>query len=54
MTWRKILGYGLIAGLQPRDMYDMMPGLILDLYIYRRDYDDMEHGIRRREEQIYD
>ena len=54
MTWRKILGYGLIAGLQTREMYDMMPGLILDLYICRRNYDDMEHGIQRREERIYD
>lgn len=54
MTCRKIMGYGLVAGLQLRDMYDMAPGLILDLYIYRRNYDDMEHGLKRMEEQIYD
>jgi hypothetical protein len=35
-------------------MWNMAPGLIMDLYVYRRDYDDMEHGIRREMEQIYD
>ena len=32
----------------------MPPGAILDFYIYRRDYDDMEHNIRREVPKIYD
>ena len=45
---------GLIAGLRYEEMQMMPPGLILDMYIYHRDYDDMEHGIRREVPQIYD
>ena len=35
-------------------MQMMPPGVILDMYIYRRNYDDMEHGIRRKVQPIYD
>jgi hypothetical protein len=28
-------------------MLDMAPGEILDLFIYRRNYDDNQHGIQR-------
>ena len=35
-------------------MQMMPPGLILDLFIYHRDYDDMENGVRRMTPQIYD
>jgi hypothetical protein len=28
-------------------MLDMPPGEILDLFIYRRNYDDNQHGIQR-------
>ena len=35
-------------------MQTMPPGLVLDMYIYHRSYDDMEHGIRRAAEPIYD
>ena len=47
MTARKIESYGLIAGISRRDMLDMAPGEILDLFIYRRNYDDNQHGIQR-------
>lgn len=46
--------WGLIAGLQFEEMQMMAPGVILDMYVYRRNYDDMEHGVRRRDEQAYD
>lgn len=46
--------WGLIAGLRYEEMQMMAPGLILDLYVYRRNYDDMEHGVRRNEEPAYD
>lgn len=32
----------------------LLPGLICDLYVMRMQYDDMEHGIRRKKETIYD
>ena len=48
------MGYGIVAGLRPDEMMKMAPGVILDMYVYRRDYDDMEHGIRREAEKIYD
>jgi len=32
----------------------LAPGLVCDLYILRMRYDDMEHGIRREKEKIYD
>ena len=35
-------------------MQAMAPGLVLDLYVFRRDYDDMENGVRREVQQIYD
>lgn len=32
----------------------MPPGMIMDLYVYRMRYDDMEHGIKRVRPAIYD
>jgi len=26
----------------------MKPGAVMDLYIYRRNYDDVQHGITRK------
>ena len=49
-----VASYGLIAGLKLDEMWNMAPGLILDLFIYRRNYDDGEHGIRREVPRIYD
>lgn len=42
-----MLSYGLIAGLSYETMMDMTPGEILDLFIYRRKYDDALMGIQR-------
>ena len=50
MTFRKIVSYGLIAGLTYTEMLDLPPGFVLDCYIRRQDYDDMMHGIKRGEE----
>jgi hypothetical protein len=32
-------------------MQDMPPGLVIDLFIYRRNYDEPMHGIQRGEEK---
>ena len=47
MTYRKVTSYGLIAGLRYEEIREMLPGEILDLFIYRRNYDDMLHRIMR-------
>lgn len=49
MTYRKIVSYGLIAGLTYTEMQDLRPGFVLDQFILRRNYDDVMHGIRRGE-----
>ncbi len=43
-----VYSWGLIAGLTYADMLHMPPGLVCDLFIYRRQYDDQQHGITRR------
>lgn len=40
--------WGLIAGLGMPDMRGMRPGLICDLFLLRRRYDDEQHGIKRQ------
>lgn len=49
MTYRRIISWGLIAGLRYTEMESMQPGMILDEFIFRRDYDDQMHGIKRGE-----
>ena len=41
----------MIAGLSYSETRRAAPGLIVDLYIYRRDYDDAEHGIKRKKQR---
>ena len=50
MTYRRIVSWGLIAGLTYTEMQEMQPGLILDEFILRRNYDDIMHGIKRGED----
>lgn len=50
MTFRRIIAWGLIAGLSFSEMQDRQPGFILDCFILRRTYDDQMHGIRRGED----
>ena len=38
---------GLTAGLSLTEINRMKPGAVLDLFIYRRNYDDVMHGIVR-------
>ena len=51
MTFRKIVSYGLIAGLTYTEMQDLRPGFVLDQFILRRNYDDVMHGIKRGESE---
>ena len=40
MTYRRVVSYGLIAGLRREEIDRMRPGEILDLYYYRTMYDN--------------
>ena len=42
-----VVSWGLIAGLRVDEINRMKPGQVMDLYIYRRNYDDLMHGIVR-------
>lgn len=39
MTYRRVVSYGLIAGLRREEIDRMRPGEILDLASYRAEYD---------------
>ena len=39
MTYRRLVSYGLIAGLRRDEIDRMQPGEILDLFYYRSRYD---------------
>ena len=41
------MAYGLIAGLSMAETLSAAPGLVIDLFCTRRDYDDQQHGIKR-------
>lgn len=40
-----------MAGVPFDRLGSMTPGMVMDLYVYRRGYDDQQHGIRRKKEQ---
>lgn len=42
-----VVSYGLIAGLRLDEIHRMRPGAVMDLYVYRRNYDDTQHWITR-------
>ena len=42
-----VVSWGLIAGLRMEEIHRMRPGAVMDLYIYRRNYDDSQHGVIR-------
>ena len=42
-----MIHWGLVAGLTYTEMGEMTPGMIVDMYIWRRKYDDQQHGIKR-------
>ena len=47
MTYLMVVSWGLIAGLSMPEVNRMRPGAVLDLYLYRRQYDDIQHGVVR-------
>lgn len=48
LTWRHVAGWGLIAGISLTEQEHMTPGLVMDLFLSRQDYDDVLHHIKRK------
>lgn len=48
LSWRRVTAWGLIAGVSLTEQQEMLPGMVMDMYLIRRDYDDEQHGIRRK------
>ena len=46
MTYLRVVSYGLIAGLQKKEIDRTRPGEVISLYVYRRKYDQETAGIR--------
>lgn len=42
-----VTAFGLIAGVQLQEMRTLAPGFLVDLFIYRRKYDERLHGVSR-------
>ena len=42
-----VVSWGLTAGLSLDEIHKMRPGQVMDLFIYRRNYDDIQHGVIR-------
>lgn len=46
---RRLISCGLIAGMTMKEIMSAAPGFVMDMYLYRQDYDDVMHDIRRGE-----
>lgn len=42
-----MISFGIIAGLNLSEIMRAAPGFVMDMFLYRREYDDALHGIRR-------
>jgi hypothetical protein len=49
VTYLQVVSWGLIAGLALPEINRMKPGQVMDLFLYRRKYDDIMHWIQREE-----
>jgi hypothetical protein len=47
ITPLRLFSYGLIAGLTEEKIMMMNPGTIIDLYLWKREYDDEQHQLKR-------
>ena len=47
LTYRLMTALALRAGLTFSEAQEVSPGMIFDLFLHRRKYDDAQHGIRR-------
>ena len=43
----RLIAWGLMCGLTEMDAWLSNPGKIIDLFLYRREYDDEQHQLTR-------
>ena len=48
LSYRQTIAFGLMAGLSLTECGKQTPGYIIDMFIYRRQYDFMLHGLREK------
>lgn len=48
MKARRVMSCGLIAGMTLTEVRRSPPGLIMDMFLYRQDYDFRLHGLKRK------
>lgn len=41
----------MVAGLTLDEIMHTPPGMVIDLFLYRRDYDDQLHGLTRKRKE---
>ena len=51
MTYRQVVSYGMIAGMSLEEIMRTPPGMVIDLFLYRRDYDDQLHRLTRKKKE---
>lgn len=54
MTFAAVTAWGLIAGVSLEEQRTIRPGLLLDLFVNHRAYDDEQHGIKRGDDDDHD
>ena len=45
-----LISYGLAAGLSYAETMRLQPGMVTDLFLYRREYDGALHGIKWKQQ----
>lgn len=48
MKLRKVISCALIAGIPFSAVRRISPGMAMDLYLYRQDYDLATHGMKKK------
>ena len=43
-----VVSWGLVAGLRLEEIHRMRPGAVMDLYLYKRQYDCVMHWLPGR------
>lgn len=49
LTYRQAVAYGLIAGMTYTEIQAQEPGFVIDQFLYRQEYDDAQHQIKRNQ-----
>ena len=48
MSLRQVLSYALAAGMSLNDCKGRTPGFVIDMFLYRRQYDFLLHGLKEK------